>query len=283
MAQQAIVDTHVHLWDPKRLRYPWHASVPQLNRPYLPKDFREACGPLRVEKIVFLQCECDPSQYRDEVKFVTELAKEESRLAGMVPWAPLEKGEAARAELQDLAKNKLVKGVRRILDWPDPARCLHPDFIRGVQMLAEFGFTFDICLKGDEVLKNAVELVRRCPGVKFVLDHIGKPFIKEKITEPWKTRIRELSRLPNVWCKISGVVTEADHARWTPADLQPYLDHVVQCFGFDRVMYGSDWSVSTLATDLPRWVATLERGVAGTSASDLKKLFHDNAIAFYRL
>lgn len=278
-----IVDTHLHIWDLGRLRYPWLASVPMLNKNHLIDDYRRACGPVQVAKLVFLQCECDFAQFQQEADWVTEVAKADPRIRGIVPWAPLEKGEGARADLARLAANPLIKGIRRIIQFEaDPAFCLRPDFVRGVQLLAEFGLSFDSCINHTQ-LANTIKLVRQCPRVKFVLDHIGKPDIKGGRLDPWRAELKELATMPNVWCKLSGLVTEADHAEWTPADLQPYIDHVVATFGFDRVMFGGDWPVSTQATDYPRWVNTLDAALRSASAADLRKLYVTNAEAFYRI
>ena len=141
---------------------------------------------------------------------------------------------------------------------------------------------FDICIFHPQ-LANAIRLVAQCPNVQFVLDHIGKPDIKNQLFDPWQQEIRTLAEFPNVYCKISGLVTEADHGQWTPAHLQPYIEHVITCFGFDRVIYGSDWPVSTQATDYPRWVHTLQEAVSGCSPEEVRNLFHDNAIKCYRL
>ncbi len=278
-----IVDTHLHLWDPSHLRYPWLDEIPMLNQPHLLADYARATGSVQVEKMVFLQCEADFSQFMDEAAWVTALAKEEPRIAGLVPWAPLEKGDAARDALEELAANSLVKGIRRIIQFEaDPAFCLRPDFVRGVQALADYGLSFDICIDHTQ-LANTIQLVAQSPNVQFILDHIGKPDIKAQLLDPWRQEIEELAALPNVWCKISGLVTEADHANWSRADLKPYIDHVIAAFGFDRVLYGGDWPVSTQATTYPRWVETLAWAVGDASATERRKLFHDNAIAFYRL
>ena len=132
-------------------------------------------------------------------------------------------------------------------------------------------------------MANTIKMVAQCPDVQFILDHIGKPDIKHGLLDPWRAEIKTLSELPNVWCKMSGLVTEADHANWTKEQLKPYVDHVLECFGFDRVMYGGDWPVAYQATEYPRWVETLAWAVEGCSGDELKKLFRDNAIAFYRL
>lgn len=279
-----VIDTHLHVWDPGRLHYPWLSSVPLLNQPYLLDDYDRARGPVPVERMVFIQCEVDPAQYRQEAEWVTALAGRDPRVAGIVPWAPLEKGEGARAEVAALAANGLVKGIRRIIQFePDPGFCLRPQFVEGVGLLAEFGLSFDLCVKGAEQTANAIELVRRCPDVRFVVDHIGKPFIKDRQLEPWAGHLRELAAMPNVWCKMSGLVVEADHAAWRPEDLRPYVDHVLECFGFGRVMFGGDWPVILQAAELPRWVDALDRATADRATDERRKLFRDNAIEFYRL
>ena len=278
-----IVDTHLHLWDLSRLRYPWLASVPLLNKNHLIDDYRRACGPVQVAKMVFLQCECDAAQFQQEADWVSEVARTDPRIRGIVPWAPLEKGNAAEPDVARLASNPLVKGIRRIIQFErDLAFCLHPDFVRGVQLLARHGLSFDICINHTQLF-NATELVRRCPDVRFILDHIAKPDIKAGLLDPWRAQLRELAALPNVWCKLSGLVTEADYQKWTPADLRPYIDHVIECFGFDRVMFGGDWPVATQATDYPRWVSTLDEALRGCSPDELHKLYVRNAVAFYRI
>jgi len=278
-----IVDTHLHLWDLSRLRYPWLASVPLLNKNHLIADYRRACGDVQVAKMVFLQCECDPAQSQAEADWVTEVAKTDPRIRGIVAQAPLEKGEAVGPALARLTENPLVKGIRRLIQGEkDPEFCVRPDFVRGVQLLHAHGLSFDLCIKHPQ-LAATIKLVRQCPDVAFVLDHIGKPDIKAGRLDPWREELRELSKLENVWCKLSGLVTEADFGTWTPADLRPYLDHVVACFGFDRVMFGGDWPVSTQASDYPRWVATLDEALSGCTAEELRKVYARNAEEFYRV
>ena len=278
-----LVDTHLHLWDLSRLRYPWLASVPSLKRNHLIEDYRRACGPVAVAKMVFLQCECDPGQYQAEADWVTEVAKADPRICGIVPWAPLELGEAAGEALATLAANPLVKGIRRIIQFEaDPEFCLQPAFVRGVRSLHGHGLSFDLCINHRQ-LAHTIQLVRQCPNVRFVLDHIAKPDIKAGLLDPWRVELRELARLENVWCKLSGLVTEADHATWTVGDLRPYIDHVMECFGFDRVMFGGDWPVSTLASDYPQWVNTVDEALSGSSPDELHRLYVRNAEQFYRV
>jgi L-fuconolactonase len=206
----------------------------------------------------------------EEAEWVTGLAQDDPRIQGLVPWAPLEKGDGAKAALEKLADNRLVKGIRRIIQFEDDIEfCLQPDFIRGLQALPDYGLSFDICINPMQ-LANTIKMVAQCPDVPFVLDHIGKPDIKNQILEPWQREIRTLAGFPNVWCKLSGLVTEADHANWTRDDLKPYIDQVIECFGFERVVFGGDWPVATQASDYPRWVETLAWAVSGASETEMR-------------
>lgn len=278
-----LVDSHVHLWEPTRLRYPWLSEIPRLNRTHALADYTRDCGAVAVGQLVFVQCDCDPTQSVAEARWVSELAATDPRLAGIVAQASLEKGESVEPDLQQLAGVPRVKGVRRLIQSePDDAFCARPEFIRGVKRLAPFGFTFDLCLFHRQ-LASAIQLVRSCPEITFILDHAGKPAIKERRLDPWRAELRELSRCENVHCKVSGLATEADWNGWSTADLKPYVDHVIDCFGFDRVMFGGDWPVSTLATDFPRWVATVDELLQGCSEHELRRFYQGNAERVYRL
>lgn len=277
-----IIDTHLHLSDPARISYPWIKSAPVLNRPFTIDDYREACGDVEVEAMIFMEVDPYVDDRQEEIDFVCEVAETEPRLKGMVAQAPLEQGAAIRPELENLANNPLIKGVRRLLQDEDVDFCLATSFIEGVRQLPDFGIPFDICIFHQH-LANVVKMVQQCPDVQFILDHIGKPGIKDGLLEPWKSDLKDLAALPNVMCKISGMTTEADMENWTRDDLRPYFDHVIECFGFDRVVYGGDWFVASLATTYPRFVETLDWAVAGCSDDELKKLYRDNAQKFYRI
>ena len=278
-----VVDSHVHFWNPRRLRYPWLASVPSLHRPFEPADYFSQSAPVDVEKIVFVEAGRAQTQNLLEVEWIEELAARDSRIRGVVAHATLERGVAVRPELQALARHRLVKGVRRLLqDETDPGFCLETVFVQGVKSLAEHGFGLDLCIYHHQ-LGDVLQLVRRCPEITFVLDHAGKPGIRDRELEPWRTQLRQLAAFPNVWCKLSGLATEADHARWQPDDLRPYIDHVLACFGFRRVLFGSDWPVSTLALTFPRWVEILRNALSGVPEADQRALFQTNANTCYRL
>jgi L-fuconolactonase len=279
-----IIDTHVHLWDPRCFRIPWLDGAPQINQTYALKEYAEHTQGVTIEAMVYLEVDVAPSYRLLEAQWVNALADEEPRLRAIVPSAPLEDGDCARSYLEALkALGPRVKGVRRLLQAePDDASALRPDFVRGVQALADYDFSFDICIFHRQ-LPAVIELVRRCPEVRFILDHLGKPDIKAGLRDPWQAHIRALAALPNVVCKISGMVTEADHARWTVDDLRPYFETVYDAFGPDRVMFGGDWPVVLLASSYKRWVETVDALTQGLSEDDRRKLWAENAKRVYRL
>src|SRR5579863_10313432 len=257
MSALSIVDSHVHLWDPARLRYAWLAGLPELNRSFGPADFSGAAAGCNAGKMIFVEAGCDAGQGMAEVEWASKLAKSEPRLRGIVAHAAVEKGAAVRTDLERLAGHPLVRGVRRLLQGePDADFCLRPDFVAGVKLLAGFNFTFDLCVRHDQ-LPAIIRLAGRVPEVMFVLDHCGKPAVRSGLKEPWARNIKELAARPNVVCKISGLVTEADHAHWIPDDLKFYLQTVAEHFGPDRLLFGSDWPVMTLAGDYEEWVGTV--------------------------
>ncbi len=283
MPEFPIIDSHLHVWDPAIIDYPWLAQVPSLQRPFLLEDYNRSCGQVQIESMVFLQCEAVFSQALKEAQWVAGLAKSDPRIKGIVAWAPIEKGEGCNASLDDLASIPLVKGIRRILQQEEDAGfCLRPGFIEGLQLLPKYGWSFDICISHHQ-MSQIIPMVRQCPEVHFILDHIGKPGIKDHIHEPWRTEIRALSELPNVCCKMSGLVVEADMQNWTREDLKPYIDHVIECFGFDRILFGGDWPVVSQAAVLTEWVDALDSALAGCSQQELEKLYRSNAGSFYKL
>ncbi len=278
-----IVDTHVHFWDPANLEYPWIKGSKLLEKAYLPADYLEAVGSVDVERIVFVQAACLKSQAMDEVNWVTSLADEEPRIQGIVADAPLELGDGVGPVLEQLAGNPLVKGIRRMVAGEnDPGFMQKPGFVRGVQRLGDFSMTCDLGINRGQIA-SATELAQECPNVKFMLCHIGVPDIKNRQLDPWRDDIRSLAALPNVWCKLSGVATAANHKTWAVEDLKPAICHTLDCFGFERTAFGSDWPVMLLATTFPRWVEAVVHAIDGCSESDQDQLFRGTANAFYRL
>lgn len=278
-----IIDSHVHLYDTARLSYPWLANVPAIAHSHLPADFDRARGDVVVDGIVFAEVDVADGQNIAEARFITDLAATDTRIQAIIACARLERGAAVAEELDALAAFGKTRAIRRLIqNHPDPGFCLQPDFIAGVKLLPRYDWAFDICVLHHQ-LSAATELVRRCPEVTFVLDHIGKPGIKAGLVEPWRDQIAELARMPNVVCKISGVATEADHGRWTRDQLRPYIEHCITQFGFDRVMFGGDWPVLELAGTYPDWVGIVDWVVASAQEDEKRKLFRDTATRVYRL
>jgi L-fuconolactonase len=278
-----IVDSHVHLCEPKKFGYGWTRNAPSLNRQVLPSDLTEAAGPIRIDQFVFVEVDVDYPQHLAEAEWVAGLANSDKRLTGMVAALPLEKGKAVEAELDVLRRHRILRGIRRLIQTqPDPEFCIRPPFLEGLELLSSHGIPFDICILHHQ-MPNVIKMVRSCPEVRFVLDHIGKPGIKAGLFDPWRQHLRELADMPNVHCKISGVTTEADHKNWTREQLKPYIAHTIETFGFDRLMYGGDWHVSELAGTYPEWVEIVDWVVEGATPDEKRKLFRDNAISFYRL
>jgi L-fuconolactonase len=284
MPSGPIVDSHVHLWDPTRYRIPWLDTVPKINRPLGLSDYDEATAGLEVAALVYLQVEVAPVYALLEARDLVALSEQDSRIQGIVPWAPLEFGETARYFLEELvALGPKIKGVRRIVqDEPAPEFCLQPSYIEATRLLPKYGLTSDLCCNFRQ-FGPIVEHVRQCPETRFILDHIAKPNIRGGELEPWTSQMRDLAALPNVVCKISGVATEANHDAWTIDEVAPYVLHALDCFGEDRVVFGSDWPVATLATTYRRWVETLDELTRDWGEAARRKLWYENARGFYRL
>ena len=279
-----IIDSHLHIYDPSALSYPWMKSVPALHGPHGTADYFASVKPVEVEAAVFVEVDAAANEKQDEADFVVAAAGAEPRLRGLVAGIAIDRGAETSAALERLRAMPLVRGVRDLIERhaDEPGWVLRDTFVSGVQSTAALGLSFDLCLYAPQ-LRDVAELVRLCPDVSFVLDHIGKPDIRGGKYEPWAEDLSALARLPNVACKVSGVVTEADHKDWQDDEILPYLRHAINCFGYERVMFGGDWPVSELATSFPRWVALVDRSCAAAMPSERRRLFRDNAERFYRI
>jgi predicted TIM-barrel fold metal-dependent hydrolase len=277
-----IIDTHQHLWDKNLFRYAWLESLPRLNRSFRLSDYQEATSRLEIEKTVFVECDVDDEQMEDETLHILRLADQPgSRIAGVVASGRPEK-DGFESHLEKLRGQPRLKGIRRILHT-------HPDelgksktFIENVRRLGDYGLSFDICVLARQ-LPIAINLVSQCPGVTFILDHCGVPQVKERVLHPWCEHIQEIATFPNVYCKVSGLVAYTDPVNWRSEDLRPFADRVLESFGWDRVMFGSDWPVCTLAASYRQWVEALLSLTQAAGETNQEKLFRDNAIRAYRL
>lgn len=278
-----LIDSHVHLWNPARFPMPWLAGDPLLEQPYEVEAFAAHTAEYGVAGLVYVETGVEPTFALLEARWMTQLAEATPLIRGIVAHAPLEYGTRTRGYLDALAAlGGRIKGVRRNLQGEaDPAFCLQEDFLEGVRLLPEYGFSFDICIKHPQ-LPAVTEMVRRCPETTFILDHLGKPDARAGELEPWRANLSDLAERPNVACKLSGLVTEADHEAWTAEGLEPYVAHVLECFG-ERAMFGSDWPVMKLAADYGRWLQTVQDLTQGLSPEARTTLYSGAATAWYRL
>ena len=277
-----IVDTHQHLWDPQAFGYSWLQNVPPIARAFRMSDYLEATRGLGVVKSVHVEADVDEAYMLEETRFVLALAEQpDNPLSGVVACARPEKA-GFESYLEKILGHRALKGIRRILHTEPDDVGQGTTFIENVGRLGGYRLSFDICVLARQ-LPIAINLISHCPDVSFILDHCGVPQVKEKILDPWRAHMAEVAKYGNVVCKISGVVAYADRENWKAEDLRPYIEHVIACFGWDRVMFGSDWPVCTLAASYARWVEALRSIVSAASAEQQKKLFHDNAVRVYRL
>lgn len=274
-----IIDSHVHFWQPDVLRYPWLDKSHLLNKPFLPMDYDAASGQVDVSAFVFVQANCEVRQALDEVGWASGL---DERIRAIVAFAPLENGDTTHSMLETLASYQRVKGVRRLIQPEPTGFSIQASFVAGVRALAAHDLSFDICVAHHQ-LDDVIKLVRQCPHVRFVLNHGGKPNIKQHLVEPWRTHISQLAGFENMWCKISGLSTEADHDRWTVSDLEPYIHHLLHTFGANRLMFGSDFPVLKRAGSYLGWFKTLEILLADLSDTEQANIYHNTAKSFYKL
>ena len=281
-----IVDSHVHFWDPEVLHYPWLTGVPPLHRAFLPRDYAAATGQIPIGRMVFVEANCRADEAGREVEFVERLVRAEPRLAGIVAFVDLAQGIGTRESglgktLDALSRSPRVKGMRQNIQGQPAGFCRQPAFVEGVREVGRRGLVFDLCATHDQ-LGEVVDLVRDCPVTRFVLDHCGKPAIRDGGFEAWSADVTRLAAYENVCCKLSGLLTEAG-ATWCLEDLVPYAARVVECFGSERVLYGSDWPVLTLAGDYGSWYGFTQRFTQGWSVAERSGFYADNAARVYDL
>ncbi|KAB2874303.1 MAG: amidohydrolase family protein [Bauldia sp.] len=272
-----IIDTHCHLVYPDRLRYPWLDSVPALNHPFPVEAYRRQAEQAGITDTIHMEVDVAEADMAAETKMVTALDGIAAVIAACRP-----EHAGFPAYVEQAAANPKLKGFRRVLHTEPDDLAAAPGFAENVARLAAYGFTFDLCALPRQ-LPVVAGLARRCPDVQFILDHCGIPDVKAGALDPWRDHITAIAALPNVACKISGVVAYADPAGWTVDDLRPFVEHCIEAFGFDRVVWGSDWPVCTLTADLVRWVAATHALVAGASDDEKARLFGLNAERIYGL
>ena len=285
------VDAHVHFWDPARFTYPWLATVPPLDRPFLPSDLAGALGreldggPLPLG-VVAVEADRLAAEAPAEARWLGGLgtpAVLAVPVLAVVAHAPLELGSRLEpGTVEGLVALPRVTGVRRLLQDEPAGTATAPGFVAGAGLLAGAGATLDLCVR-EHQLAEVTELVRRLPDVTFVLDHLGKPRIEPAALGPWAADLHRLAALPNVRCKLSGLATEAEPAHRTPAHLLPFLRTAVDAFGPGRCMFGSDWPVLTLATGYRAWLDVVREAVADLTDDERDQIMRRTALATYRV
>jgi L-fuconolactonase len=281
--EMPIVDTHQHLWDLDKFRLPWIEKGTVLARSYLPKDYAEATSGLNVVKSVYMEVDVDPKQQDAEAEYVIGLCEQGDVMkAAVISGRPASEG--FRDYIMKYKDSPYIKGVRQVLhgDSTPKGYCLDKQFVRSVRLLGEMGMSFDLCMRPAE-LPDAAKLIDECPDTRFILDHCGNAEVPQKDRTDWKRDMADVARRKNVVCKVSGIIASAKPGEWTADDLAPIVNHTLEVFGPDRVMFGGDWPVCTLAASYRQWVEALKSIVAERSMAEQRKLFHDNAVRFYGL
>lgn len=279
MSDHHLVDSHVHFWDPVARHHDWLADVPELNRRFAPADY--GAGHHALVGIVFVQADCRDDEALAEARWVSDLAGSDSRIRGIVAYAPVHEGAGVEAHLDALAELPLVVGVRRLLQDGPLEAITDAALIRGVRLLAERQLRFDVCIRHQQ-LPAVIELAEACADTRFVLDHLGKPPVAAGVLDPWREQLTRLASYPHVACKLSGLTTEAAPG-WQEADLRPYLEHALEVFGPQRCMVGSDWPVATLQTTVERWFDIVVDVLAQLPAADQVAVLGGTAAAVYGL
>ncbi|MDE2949998.1 MAG: amidohydrolase family protein [Chloroflexota bacterium] len=273
------IDSHQHFWLYEAAEYPWiDDDKGALKRDYMPADLVPLLAANGIDGTVAVQAR----QNLRETEFLLELADKNDFIRGVVGWVDLRARDIA-AQLERVAPHPRLVGLRHIVhDEIDDRFMLGGGFLDGLALLNQYKLTYDLLLYPQH-LRVAIDVVKRFPDQPFALDHISKPFIKDGIMEPWASEIRELATYENVWCKVSGMVTEAAWKTWTQEDYAPYLDVVFDCFGIDRLMFGSDWPVCTLSGSYGEVVGIVRDYIGGLSEVDKDKVMGANARTFYGL
>lgn len=273
------VDSHQHFWRYHPVRDAWITDeMALLKRDFLPADLLPELRANGIDACVAVQAD----QSEEETRFLLDLAENHHEVAGVVGWVDLLE-DTVEERLAHFSQSRKLRGFRHIVQAEADDRFLmRKEFLRGIGMLSRFGFTYDILIYARH-LHVANEFVQQFPEQKFVVDHIAKPQIKARELDGWSRGIRAIARHPNVWCKVSGLVTEADWKGWRVSDFRPYLDVVFDAFGVDRLMFGSDWPVCLLGGNYARVKAIVDDYTQSFSAADKDKLFGGNAVRFYGL
>lgn len=274
-----IIDAHQHFWVFDPVRDAWITEeMSVIRKDFLPADLAPVLEANGVDGCVAVQAD----QSETETAFLLQLAAENAFVKGVVGWADL-RSEHIDERLEHFAQFPLLKGFRHIVQGEaDPEFLLREDFCRGIKALAKHDFTYDILIYPHQ-LPAAVQFVRKFPDQRLVIDHLAKPYIKKGALKGWEEQMRAIAEHGHVFCKLSGMVTEADIRTWKPEDFTPYLDVALEAFGAERLMFGSDWPVCLLAADYPEVKKIVTDHIAQLSTGEQAQIMGGNATTFYKL
>jgi L-fuconolactonase len=273
------IDSHQHFWKFDPVRDSWiDESMAVIQKDFYPEDLAPILNKHHIDGCVAVQAD----QSEVETGFLLNLAEHDDFIKGVVGWVNL-MDPHVRERIAHYSSFKKLKGVRHVLQGePDRAYMLNPQFMKGIAALKNYDLAYDLLILPDQ-LGYANQFAKNIPGVRFVIDHIAKPDIKNQNIEKWAKRIKTIAGHENVWCKVSGMVTEADWQQWKISDFEPYLDVVFETFGINRVMFGSDWPVCNVAGGYDKMIAIVESYVSKLSAAEQARFWGLNAIEFYKL
>jgi L-fuconolactonase len=273
------IDAHHHLWKYSEAKYPWMLDgMESIRRDFLIPELQAAIRNAGINGTVAVQAR----QTVEETEWLLDLAGGNDLIRGVVGWVPLADANVV-THLETLSAEAKLRGVRHVLhDEADDFYMLRDDFNRGVSLLRDFGLQYDILIF-ERHLSQTIQFVDRHPNQRFVLDHIAKPRIRDHAQSSWESLVAELARRENVWCKLSGMVTEADWTNWTESDLRPYFDTVLAAFGAERLMFGSDWPVILVACGYKRWADLVLSWISQLSATEQLSIMGGTARRAYSL
>lgn len=273
-----VIDAHVHFWKFDKKRDAWITDdMKILQQDYLPEHLSLTAKRNEVDGVVAVQA----SQEEVETRFLAELAKTHPLIKGVVGWIDLQADNIAE-RLEHFTQYTSIKGYRHVVQGEPDDFLLRPNFQRGVRALQPYNYTYDVLIYPRQ-LKPAIEFVSKFPDQKLIIDHCAKPDIKHKKIDEWKVLMKEIAQQPQVFCKLSGLFTEAAWKTWSAAEFYPYLDVVFEAFGTDRLLFGSDWPVILVSGIYVQWKSLLEKYMENFSPEDREKVFGLNAVGFYGL
>ncbi|MEC3905433.1 amidohydrolase family protein [Tamlana sp. 2201CG12-4] len=274
-----VIDSHQHFWNYESKKHEWiDDSMSVIRRDFSPIDLKQVYDENGIVGCVAVQAD----QTLEETNFLIKLSEENDFIKGVVGWVDL-RGDNLEKDLELYANNKVLKGFRHVVQGEaDHNFLLRPNFLHGIKTLEKNDYTYDILIFPHQ-LGATLEFVKRFPNMRFVIDHIAKPYIKDGFYDGWAVLMKEVAKQENVYCKVSGMITEADFNTWTPDQITPYMNLVFDAFGTDRIMFGSDWPVCLVAGNYQKVKQLITDFIADLSETEQTNVMGLNAMKFYNL